>query len=154
MDTSPKMNALKIYSQFLTDAPRVDFWLDKQLCKDTAGSIFFKVSEKLDSKVALRLIDRCTQGWLAEWYEEGMKKFAHGEGHYFIDGGTQTVKITKGPTSLVIHKPFKVISIPETDPNEDAKVIEEVLLTVEYDPVSDEVMKKQWDVKEEGWVFA
>ncbi len=154
MDASPKMNALQIYSQFLTDAPRVDFWLDRKLCKDTAGSIFFKVSEELDSKVALRLIDRCTQGWLAEWYEEGMNMFADGEGLYFIDGGTQTVKITKGPVNLIVHKPFKVIRIPEVDPNGDAEVVEEVLLTVEYDPIANEVTRKKWDVMEEGWVFA
>lgn len=154
MGKETRLDACKIYSQFLVDAPRIDIWLDKELCVDSAGSIFFRVSEKMTSRPALRLIDRCTQGWLAEWYEEGVKKFASKKNHHLVDGGTQTLKITKGPAHLVLNKPFKVVRVPDEDPDEDVKVVHNILLTMEYDPESDKILKKQWDIQEQGWVFA
>jgi len=108
------MDKEDIYSQFLLDAPRMNIWVDGSKLDDMDPvTLFFQVFEKCRS---WEILKRCTQGWLAFWYEKGIQELGLSRRQYLVDGGSQDVLITTSPLRLVTTKPFKIV---EFDKNSD-----------------------------------
>lgn len=146
-------HAESIYNNFIVDAPRLELWIDQKLCTDNPGSTFFRIMEEVSVEKALRLVDRATQGWLADCFAEGKETYATGHDEHLTDGGKQVVKIETSHPSLTTVKPFRVVYVPSCASDKNWHVVKEILLTLKYDAASDAIVSKNWEVMEPDWTY-
>lgn len=142
-----------IYSQCLLDLPRLDLWINQIKDKDSPGSVFFRVIDSLGKGPGLKTLYNCTQGNLANDWKKGRTMFLKTSTQHLISSGRQIAKIELGDRpSLRIQKPFKIIHVPEDDPNEEPVELKELILSIEYDPVKD-IAISRWNETDDDWIL-
>lgn len=146
-----RSRALLILRELLVDAPRCQISIDSIIQDCNPVELFFDLQARFGTNIGLALASRCTQGWLAHWYSNGVDKLCTRNSHLLNDG-LQVIYIRSSPEPhLYMTKPFKIASV-----NQFGELFNEspVLLSLSFTPSNSPHTVCRWITGDEAdWVL-